>query len=86
MKEQKEELNQKIDEMGKKIEQSIDRKLEQQTKEIADLIHEIIAHMEDKSRKSEKKLDEEILSNKIEHNSYNARFKKIEDELKYKHA
>ena len=81
-------FDEKLETSEKRLEKSTDRKIQQaldkQTKEIAAEIHNLIEYIEEKSKKSEKKLNEEILSNKIEHNSYESRFLKIENNLKYK--
>ena len=65
--------------MDKKIEEAISK----QSKEIAAEFQNLIKYLDKRFKKIEKKLDEEILSNKIAHESYEARLYKIETALNY---
>ena len=65
--------------MDKKIEEAISK----QSKEIAAEFQNLIKYLDKRFKKIEKKLDEEILNNKIAHESYEARLYKIETELNY---
>ena len=65
--------------MDKKIEEAISK----QSKEIAVEFQNLIKYLDKRFKKIEKKLDEEILSNKIAHESYEARLYKIETALNF---
>ena len=65
--------------MDKKIEEAISK----QSKEIAAEFHNLIKYLDKRFKKIENKLDEEILNNKIAHESYEARIYKIETALNY---
>ena len=65
--------------MDKKIEEAISK----QSKEIAKEFHNLIKYLDKRFRKIEDKLDEEILNNKIAHESYEARLYKIETAQNY---
>ena len=68
-----------IEMMDKKIEEAISR----QSKEIATEFHNLIKYLDKRFKKIEDKLDEEILNNKIAHESYEARLYKIETAQSY---
>ena len=65
--------------MDKKIEEAISK----QSKEIAEEFQNLIKYLDKRFKKIENKLDEEILNNKIAHESYEARLYKIETALNF---
>ena len=65
--------------MDKKIEEAISK----QSKEIAKEFHNLITYLDKRFKKIESKLEEEILSNKLAHESYEARLYKIETAQHY---
>ena len=65
--------------MDQKIEEAINK----QSKEIATEFQNLIKYLDKRFKKIENKLDEEILNNKIAHESYEARLYKIETAQNY---
>lgn len=65
------------------VDERTDKKLNQQTKEIAEEIHEILAYMEQKDKRREKQINEildELKRNRMDHQIFDARLCKLEFE------
>ena len=73
-----EKYGQKITAVEKSIDSKIDEAISKQSREIAAEFQNLIQYLDKRFRKIENKLDEEIRTNKIAHNSYEARFYKVE--------
>ena len=73
-----ERYGQRINAVEKSIDSKIDQAISKQSREIAAEFQNLIQYLDKRFKKIENKLDEEIRTNKIAHNTYEARFYKVE--------